>query len=185
MEEIKKLTLPLTSEQIEQLHVGDKVEISGVIYTGRDAAHKRLVELLANNQPLPIDVNGSAIYYVGPTPAKPGRAIGSAGPTSSYRMDAYSEPLMQEGLKIMIGKGPRSDEYKEMLKKYKAVYISAIGGAAASISESILKCDLVCYEDLGAEAIYRLEVKDFFGIVTYDVYGNDLFLQEIEKYKQI
>ena len=117
MEEIKKLTLPLTSEQISQLHVGDKVEISGVIYTGRDAAHKRLVELLANNKPLPIDVNGSAIYYVGPTPAKPGRAIGSAGPTSSYRMDAYSEPLMQQGLKIMIGKGPRSDEYKEMLKK--------------------------------------------------------------------
>jgi fumarate hydratase subunit beta len=185
MEEIKKLTLPLTSEQIKELKAGDKVEISGIMYTGRDAAHKRLVELLANNKPLPIDVNGSAIYYVGPTPAKPGRAIGSAGPTSSYRMDAYSEPLMQQGLKIMIGKGPRSDEYKEMLKKYKAVYISAICGAAAAISESIIKCDLVCYEDLGAEAIYRLEVKDFFGIVTYDVYGNDLFLQEIEKYKQI
>lgn len=185
MEGIKKLTLPLTSEQIEQLRIGDKVEISGVIYTGRDAAHKRLVELLANNQPLPIDVNGGAIYYVGPTPAKPGRAIGSAGPTSSYRMDAYSEPLMQQGLKIMIGKGPRSKEYIEMLKKYKAVYISAIGGAAAAISESIVKCDLVCYEDLGAEAIYRLEVKDFFGIVTYDSLGNDLFKEEILKYKQI
>jgi fumarate hydratase subunit beta len=100
-------------------------------------------------------------------------------------MDAYSEPLMQQGLKIMIGKGPRSQEYKDMLKKYNAVYISAIGGAAAAISESIVKCDLVCYEDLGAEAIYRLEIKDFFGIVTYDVHGNDLFLQEIDKYKQI
>ena len=185
MEEIKKLTLPLTSEQIKELRVGDKIELSGVMYTGRDAAHKRLVELIANDKPLPIDINGSAIYYVGPTPAKPGRAIGSAGPTSSYRMDAYSEPLMQKGLKIMIGKGPRSQEYKEMLQKYSAVYISAIGGAAAAISESIVKCDLVCYEDLGAEAIYRLEIKDFFGIVTYDVYGNDLFLQEIEKYKQI
>lgn len=185
MEEIKKLTLPLTEEQILDLRVGDKVEFSGVIYTGRDAAHKRLVELLANNKELPINVNGGAIYYVGPTPAKPGRAIGSAGPTSSYRMDAYSEPLMQQGLKIMIGKGPRSKEYKDQLVKYKAVYISAIGGAAAAISESIIKCDLVCYEDLGAEAIYRLEVKDFFGIVTYDTYGNDLFEQEIEKYKQI
>lgn len=185
MEEIKKLTLPLNEEQIIDLRVGDKVEFSGVIYTGRDAAHKRLVELLANNKELPINVNGGAIYYVGPTPAKPGRAIGSAGPTSSYRMDAYSEPLMQQGLKIMIGKGPRSKEYKDQLVKYKAVYISAIGGAAAAISESIIKCDLVCYEDLGAEAIYRLEVKDFFGIVTYDTYGNDLFEQEIEKYKQI
>ena len=180
----KKITAPLTEEQSRSLRCGDNVLISGVIYTGRDAAHKRLVELIANNKPLPIDVNGSAIYYVGPTPAKPGRAIGSAGPTSSYRMDAYSEPLMQQGLKIMIGKGPRSEEYKEMLKKYNAVYISAIGGAAAAISESIVKCDMVCYEDLGAEAIYRLEIKDFFGIVTYDVYGNDLFLQEIEKYKQ-
>ena len=185
MNEIKKLTLPLTEEVIKSLRAGDILELSGVIYTGRDAAHKRLVELLDNNKPLPIEVNGGGIYYVGPTPPKPGRAIGSAGPTSSYRMDAYSEPLMQQGLKIMIGKGPRSDEYKDMLKKYKAVYISAIGGAAAAISESIIKCDLVCYEDLGAEAIYRLEVKDFFGIVTYDVYGNDLFLQEIEKYKQI
>jgi fumarate hydratase subunit beta len=176
---------PIMDYAVEVSKAGDKVEISGIMYTGRDAAHKRLVELLANNKPLPIDVNGSAIYYVGPTPAKPGRAIGSAGPTSSYRMDAYSEPLMQQGLKIMIGKGPRSKEYKEMLKKYSAVYISAIGGAAAAISESIIKCDLVCYEDLGAEAIYRLEIKDFFGIVTYDVHGNDLFLQEIEKYKQI
>ena len=181
----KYIKTPITKEITETLNAGDYIYLTGTIYTARDAAHKRLVELLANNKPLPIDVNGSAIYYVGPTPAKPGRAIGSAGPTSSYRMDAYSEPLMQQGLKIMIGKGPRSAEYKEMLKKYKAVYISAIGGAAAAISESIIKCDMVCYEDLGAEAIYRLEVKDFFGIVTYDVYGNDLFEQEIKKYKQI
>ena len=169
MNEIKKLTLPLTEEVIKSLRAGDILELSGVIYTGRDAAHKRLVELLDNNKPLPIEVNGGGIYYVGPTPAKPGRAIGSAGPTSSYRMDPYAEPLLKQGLKVMIGKGPRSEEYKDLLVKYNAVYLSAIGGAAASISESIKKCDLVCYEDLGAEAIYTL--------------GNDLFEQGINKYK--
>lgn len=183
MENIKRLTLPLTDEQIKQLRSGDIVELTGVIYTGRDAAHKRLVELLDNNKPLPINIKGGAIYYVGPTPAKPGRAIGSCGPTSSYRMDAYSEPLLKEGLKLMIGKGPRSEEYKKQLIKYNAVYLSAIGGAAASISESVKKCDLVCYEDLGAEAIYRLEVENFFSIVTYDTLGNDLFEQGINKYR--
>lgn len=180
-----KITLPLSEDKIKDLRAGDILEISGVIYTGRDAAHKRLVELLDNNKELPINVKGGAIYYVGPTPAKPGRAIGSAGPTSSYRMDAYSEPLLKEGLKLMIGKGPRSEEYKQQLVKYTAVYLSAIGGAAASISESIKKCDLVCYEDLGAEAIYRLEVEDFFAIVTYDTLGNDLFEQGINKYKTV
>jgi len=182
--EIKKLSLPLKEEDILNLRSGDKVELTGVIYTGRDAAHKRLVELLKNNEPLPIDVNGGAIYYVGPTPKKPGRAIGSCGPTSSYRMDPYSEALMKEGLKVMIGKGPRSDEYKKSLMKYKAVYLSAIGGAAALISETVKKCDLICYEDLGAEAIHRLEVENFFAIVTYDTLGNDLFLDGINKYKK-
>ena len=184
MDNVKKLTLPLSEDQIASLRIGDKVELTGVIYTGRDAAHKRLVELLENGKPLPIDVNGGAIYYVGPTPAKPGRAIGSAGPTSSYRMDPYSEPLLKQGLKLMIGKGPRSEEYKNMLVKYKAVYLSAIGGAAASISETIKKCDLVCYEDLGAEAIYRLEVDSFFAVVTYDALGGDLFKEGIDKYKK-
>lgn len=184
MENIKKLVLPLTEEQICNLHAGDKVEITGVIYTGRDAAHKRLCELLKNNEPLPIDVNGGAIYYVGPTPAKPGRAIGSCGPTSSYRMDPYAEPLLKQGLKLMIGKGPRSDEYRKLLIDYKAVYLSAIGGAAAAISDSVKKCDLICYEDLGAEAIHRLEVVDFFAIVTYDTEGHDLFDEGINKYKK-
>ncbi len=184
MSDVKKLQLPLTEDQINGLRAGDKVELTGVIYTGRDAAHKRLVELLMNNQELPIDVKGGAIYYVGPTPAKPGRAIGSAGPTSSYRMDPYAEPLLKEGLKIMVGKGPRSDEYRELLQKYHAVYLSAIGGAAAAISESVKKCDLICYEDLGAEAIYRLEVVDFYGIVTYDTLGNDLFEEGINAYKK-
>ena len=184
MSEIRKLELPLSEEVIMSLKVGDVVHLTGVVYTGRDAAHKRLVELIDKNEELPIDVNGGAIYYVGPTPAKPGRAIGSCGPTSSYRMDPYSEPLLKKGLKIMIGKGPRSEEYRNLLVKYKALYLSAIGGAAASISESVKKCDLICYEDLGAEAIYKLEVVDFFGIVTYDTYGNDLFVEGINKYKE-
>ena len=132
MNEIKKLTLPLTEEVIKSLRAGDILELSGVIYTGRDAAHKRLVELLDNNKPLPIEVNGGGIYYVGPTPAKPGRAIGSAGPTSSYRMDPYAEHLLKQGLKVMIGKGPRSEEYKDVLVKYNAVYLSAVLSVWAS-----------------------------------------------------
>lgn len=179
-----ELKSPVSPEDIMKLRAGDAVKITGVIYTGRDAAHKRLCELLAKGEELPIDVNGASIYYVGPTPAKPGRAIGSAGPTSSYRMDAYSEPLLKEGLKIMIGKGPRSDEFKALLPKYKAVYMSAIGGAAASISETVKECEVVTYEDLGAEAIHRMVVEDFYAIVTYDAYGNDLFESGIEQYKK-
>lgn len=179
-----KLTSPVDEQQIRNLRAGDSVQISGVIYTGRDAAHKRLCELLERGEQLPIDIERGIIYYVGPTPAKPGRAIGSAGPTSSYRMDPYAEPLLGQGLKVMIGKGPRSAEFKELLKKYGAVYLSAIGGAAASISETIKKCEVVTYEDLGAEAIHRLEVEDFYAIVTYDSVGNDLFEQGISKYKK-
>ncbi|MBR5250732.1 MAG: Fe-S-containing hydro-lyase [Clostridia bacterium] len=178
------LKSPVNPEEVKNLKIGDEVYITGVIYTGRDAAHKRLCELLDKNQPLPVDVNNAIIYYVGPTPAKPGRAIGSAGPTSSYRMDAYSEQLLKQGLKIMIGKGPRSKEFKECLPNYGAVYLSAVGGAAAQISESIKKCEVIAYEDLGAEAIHRLEVEDFYAIVTYDAQGNDLFEQGIEKYKK-
>ena len=179
-----QLKAPFDVEQIKSLRAGDAVKITGVIYTGRDAAHKRLCELLEKNEKLPIDVNNMAMYYVGPTPAKPGRAIGSAGPTSSYRMDPYSEPLLKEGLKVMIGKGPRDKSIKEMLTKYGAVYMSAIGGAAASISETVKKCEVVTYEDLGAEAIHRLEVEDFYAIVTYDSVGNDLFEQGINTYKK-
>ncbi len=178
------LKSPVNPEEVKKLKIGDEVYISGVIYTGRDAAHKRLCELLDKNEALPLDVNNAVIYYVGPTPAKPGRAIGSAGPTSSYRMDPYSEKLLKEGLKVMIGKGPRSKEFKESLPKYGAVYLSAIGGAAAQISESVKKCDVIAYEDLGAEAIHRLEVDNFYAIVTYDADGNDLFEQGIEQYKK-
>lgn len=180
-----KLTTPIDENVARSLRAGDTVLISGTIYTGRDAAHKRLCELLAKGEALPIDVKNSVIYYVGPTPAKPGRAIGSAGPTSSYRMDPYAEPLLQQGLRVMVGKGSRSEEFKELLKKYGGVYLSAIGGAAASISETIKKCEVVTYEDLGAEAIHRLEVEDFYAIVTYDSKGNDLFEQGIEKYKKV
>ena len=179
-----KLTCPVNPEQVKSLRAGDVVYISGTMYTGRDAAHKRLCELLVENKPLPIDVNNMAIYYVGPTPAKPDRVIGSAGPTSSYRMDAYTEPLLKQGLKVMIGKGPRSDELKQNLIKYGAVYMSAIGGAAASISESVKSCSVVAYEDLGAEAIHKLEVEDFYAIVTYDSVGGDLFLDGIKQYKE-
>lgn len=179
-----KMTTPVDEKLVRSLRVGDVVHITGVIYTGRDAAHKRLCELLKRGELLPIDVKNAVIYYVGPTPAKPGRAIGSAGPTSSYRMDPYAEPLLQQGLKVMIGKGSRSSEFKQLLQKYGAVYLSAIGGAAASISETIKKCEVVTYEDLGAEAIHRLEVEDFYAIVTYDSAGNDLFEQGVQKYRK-
>jgi fumarate hydratase subunit beta len=181
---MKKLRLPITEEELLSLRAGDEVEITGIIYTARDAAHKRLVALIESGGELPISLKNAAIYYVGPTPAAPGRPIGSAGPTSSYRMDPYTDAMLGEGLKIMIGKGPRSEEYQEALKRHRAVYMSAIGGAAASISESIKKCETVAYEDLGAEAIYRLEVENFYAIVTYDAHGGDLFLEGIEKYKK-
>lgn len=179
-----ELKCPARDGEIKKLRAGDAVKISGIVYTGRDAAHKRLCELIDAGGELPFDISGACIYYVGPSPAKPGRVIGSAGPTSSYRMDAYSEPLLARGLKIMIGKGPRSVEFKESLKKYGAVYLSAIGGAAASISESVKSCEVVAYEDLGTEAVRRLEVEDFYAIVTYDSLGNDLFESGTKKYKR-
>ena len=179
-----KLHTPILDEDIVKLRAGDSVFITGTIYTGRDAAHKRLVALLNNNEPLPFDPIGTAIYYVGPTPNKPDQPIGSAGPTSSYRMDAYSPALMEKGLKIMIGKGPRSEQFKQELLKQKAVYLSATGGAAALIAKSVKSCTLVAYPDLGAEAIYRLEVENFPAVVTYDIYGNDLFLEGISKYSR-
>lgn len=184
MSEIKKITIPLSIDDIKNLHAGDIVELTGIIYTARDAAHKRLVELLKQGKELPIDLKDGAIYYVGPTPTKPGEVIGSAGPTSSYRMDPYTEDLLKVGLKMMIGKGPRSSEYKELLQKYQAVYLSAIGGAAVSISKSIKKANVVCYEDLASEAIHKLEVEDFYAVVTYDIYGNDLFEDGIKKYQK-
>ncbi len=181
---MKKIKIPITEKEILKLRAGDAVSITGTVYTARDAAHKRMTELLKNGESLPFDISGACIYYVGPTPAKPGRTIGSAGPTSSYRMDSYTEPLLKEGLKVMIGKGPRGEKIKKMLAEYKAVYLSAVGGAAASISECVKSCELIAYPELGAEAVYRLEVKNLFAVVTYDAEGGDLFFEGASKYEK-
>jgi len=182
MGEVKRLKTPLADEDVEGLKIGDKVLLSGVIYTARDAAHKRLVELLEQGKELPFDIRGAVIYYVGPTPPKPGKVIGSAGPTTSYRMDPYAPKLIKAGLKGMIGKGPRSESVKEAMNQYKAVYFTAIGGAGALISKCIKSAEVIAYEDLGAEAIRRLEVEDFPCIVSNDIYGGDLYEEGQKQY---
>ncbi len=175
MADVKKLTTPLADEALAGLKAGDQVSISGVIYTARDTAHKRLVDALDAGQPLPFDMNGQVIYYVGPSPAKPGKVIGSAGPTTSYRMDAYAERLMEQGMKGMIGKGMRDKKVIEAMKKHKCVYFAAIGGAAALIAKSIKAVEVIAYDDLGPEAVRRMEVVDFKAVVINDIYGNDLY----------
>lgn len=170
-----KLTTPVSDDVLEKLRIGQKVLLNGVLYTGRDAAHKKLVELLDNGQELPVDLKGQIIYYVGPSPAKPGQIIGSAGPTTSGRMDLYAPKLIALGLKGMVGKGKRSPEVIKAIKQYKAVYFAAVGGAAALISKSIKKCEVVAYPELGPEAIHRLEVVDFPVIVVNDTLGGDLY----------
>jgi fumarate hydratase subunit beta len=179
-----RVTTPLSEEDLERLKIGDKVLLNGIIYTGRDAAHKRLFDLIQQGKDLPIDVRGQVIYYVGPAPAKPGQAIGSAGPTTSYRMDAFSPKLMELGLKGMIGKGNRSKEVVGAMKKFKAVYFGATGGAGALIAKSIKKAEIVAYEDLGPEAIRRLEVEDFPVVVINDTKGNDLYEEGAKKYRK-
>lgn len=177
-----ELTTPLSNEDVEKLNIGDKVYLNGTIYTGRDAAHKRLVDLVSEGKELPFDVKGQVIYYVGPAPAKPGKPIGSAGPTTSYRMDAYAPTLMELGMKGMIGKGNRAPEVVEAMKKHKAVYLGATGGAGALIAKSIKKAEIVAYEDLGPEAIRKLEVEDFPVMVINDTRGNDLYVEGAKKY---
>ena len=171
----KHITTPLTHEKVQPLRAGDSVLITGTIYTARDAAHKRLCELVEKGEPLPFDVKDSIIYYVGPTPAKPGMAIGSAGPTTSYRMDAYSPTLIAQGETGMIGKGKRGPDVIEAMKKYGAVYFAAIGGAGALLSKCIKSAEIIAYEDLGAEAIRRLEVENLPVIVVIDSLGNNLY----------
>lgn len=170
-----KINTPLTPETVESLKAGDRAAITGVIYTGRDAAHKRLVQAIREGKPLPLDIKGETIYYVGPCPAKPGEVIGSCGPTTSGRMDAYAPLLIELGQKGMIGKGPRNQSVIDAMKRYKAVYFAAIGGAGAVIARTVKKAEVVAYEDLGPEAIYRLEVVDFPCIVVTDCEGNDLY----------
>ena len=174
---------PLDEETIKKLKAGDQVFITGAIYTARDAAHKRLVQTLDEGKKLPFDLTNQTVYYMGPSPAKPGQAIGSAGPTTSGRMDSYAPRLMAAGLKGMIGKGNRSQAVKDAIKEYKAVYFAAIGGAGALISKSIKKAEVIAYEDLGAEAIRRLEVENFPATVINDIYGGDLYEQGKAKYR--
>jgi fumarate hydratase subunit beta len=182
MTDMIRLTTPLTDASLEPLRIGHKVLLSGVIYTGRDAAHKRLMDLILAGNALPLDIQGQVIYYVGPTPAKPGRPIGSAGPTTSYRMDAYAPKLMELGLKGMIGKGKRAPEVVAAMVKHKAVYFGATGGAGALLARSILESRIVAYEDLGPEAIRRLVVRDFPVMVVNDVLGNDLYDEGVRRY---
>lgn len=178
------LTTPLNEEDLNKLKIGDKVYISGTIYTGRDAAHKRLVDLVKAGKELPFDIEGQIIYYVGPAPAPPGKPIGSAGPTTSYRMDPYAPVLMDVGLKGMIGKGPRSQAVLDSMIKNKAVYFAAIGGAAVVVAESIKEAKVIAYEDLGTEAIRELKVENFPCIVANDVYGNDIYLEGVKQYQK-
>ena len=179
----KKITLPSTDEDIKNLKAGDSVLLSGSIITGRDAAHKRLYELIQKGEKLPVDIKGELIYYVGPAPAKPGYAVGPAGPTSSYRMDKYAPSLLNLGLKGMIGKGARNKEVVDAIVRNKGVYLVAIGGAAALIAKSIKSEEILCYEDLGTEAVRRYEVEDFPCIVAIDSNGNNVYETEPPKYR--
>jgi len=182
--DVKKLSTPLTDDAVAQLKAGDNVLINGTIYTGRDAAHKKLADLIAGGAELPFDLRGQIIFYVGPTPARPGNPIGSAGPTTSYRMDAYAPKLHELGLKASIGKGSRNAEVKDSLKKFKAVYLAVTGGAAALVSKNIKKAEVVAYPELGPEAIQKLEVENFPAQVINDMYGGDIYEEGRRRYER-
>jgi fumarate hydratase subunit beta len=177
-----EIQTPLSDYDVEMLEIGDTVLVNGVIYTARDAAHKRLIDLLEAGQPLPVDLQGQVMFYVGPSPARPGRVIGAAGPTTSYRMDPYAPQLLRLGLKAMIGKGKRSPEVIAAMIENKAVYLGAIGGAGALISQSIKEAEIIAYEDLGPEAIRRLVVENLPTIVINDCRGNDLYQKGLQEY---
>lgn len=184
MKDVIKLKTPFKDEETSNLKAGDMISLTGYIYTGRDAAHKRLIDLIDKGKELPIELEGQVIYYVGPAPAKPDYASGSAGPTTSYRMDPFTPPLLDRGLKGMIGKGTRSKEVIESIKKNNAVYFGAVGGAAALIARSIKESEVVAYDDLGTEAIHRFYVEDFPLIVVIDSEGTDLYKTEPAKYEK-
>jgi fumarate hydratase subunit beta len=179
----RSLTTPLTDAAVAELRSGDQVVISGVLYVARDAAHRRMSEAAARGGSLPFDPHGQIVYYMGPSPARPGRALGSAGPTSSYRMDPYTEVLLSLGMKAMIGKGERSQEVRDLLRKYRAVYLGAVGGTGALLSRCIKEADVIAYDDLGPEAVRRLVVDDFPAIVVNDVYGGDEYEQGKKEYQ--
>ena len=177
-----KIETPFSKEKALALKSGDRVLISGTIYTARDAAHARLVDAIAAGEDLPFDLHDAIVYYVGPTPAKPGQVIGSAGPTTSYRMDAYAPLLLQHGLRGMLGKGKRNQAVIDAMKAHGGIYFGAIGGAAALLSKCIIASEIICYEDLGAEAIRKLTVKDFPATVVIDSKGNSLFDTGVQAY---
>jgi len=184
MPDIQILTPPLTDEVIEALRAGDRAAITGVIYTARDAAHRRLVDLLDDGRPLPVDLAGQIIYYTGPTPAPPGRPVGAAGPTTASRMDPYAPRLLAAGLKAMIGKGARGPEVIEALRRYRAVYLTATPGAGALLARHIASAEVVAYPDLGTEAVHRLVVQDFPVIVANDCHGGDIDEQGVRQYRR-
>ncbi|KPJ72903.1 fumarate hydratase [candidate division TA06 bacterium DG_78] len=184
MAELKRIKTPLSDEDVMKLKIGDSVLLTGKIYTARDAAHKRLFDLAQKGEALPLDLTGQIVYYVGPAPAKPGYVIGPAGPTTSGRCDPYTPTLLSLGLKGMIGKGTRSKDVREAMKKHKAVYFAATGGAAALIAKNIKAMKTIAYEDLGPEAIRELEVEDFPVIVANDAYGGDLYEEGSKKYRR-
>ncbi len=180
--DLTHLTAPFTDDSTSQLRAGDSVLLSGIVYTARDAAHARMIASLRGGEPLPFDVRGQVIYYVGPTPARPGRVIGSAGPTTSGRMDAFTPELLAAGLKGMIGKGERSDAVIEAIRRYGAVYFAATGGAAALLAKCVVSCEVIAYEDLGCEAIHRLEVRDLPLVVINDSQGRDFYRENRLRY---
>lgn len=181
----KKIATPLTKDKISNLKAGDKILLSGIIYTSRDAGHKKMIDQINSNEKLPFDIKDSIIYYAGPSPAKPNQVIGSAGPTTSYRMDPYAPTLLNMGLSGMIGKGNRSKEVIESIKKNNSVYFAAVGGAAALISDRIRESEIIAYEELGAEALRKLKVEDFPLIVVIDCEGNNLYESEKKKYRML
>lgn len=178
-----RATPPFTDEDVAQLRAGDHVRFYGTIYTARDAAHRRMVEALRDSKPLPMDIKGQVIYYVGPSPARPGRVIGSAGPTTSMRLDPFTPALLEQGLKVIVGKGGRGSVVKKALQDNKAVYLLAIGGAGALLSGTIKSMEVIAYEDLGTESIKKLEVDGFPAIVCCDMYGGDLLLAGKEQFR--
>jgi fumarate hydratase subunit beta len=179
-----ELRPPLSDADVLPLEIGDRVLVTGVIYTARDAAHKRLMDLLDGGKELPVNFKGQILYYVGPSPAAPGRVIGAAGPTTSYRMDSYTPAMLELGLKAMIGKGKRSPEVLEALQKYKAVYLGATGGAGALISQCIKKAEVVAFPELGPEAVHRLEVENLPAIVINDCRGQDLYEKGVKLFRR-
>lgn len=173
-----RLKTPIKVEDIADLQAGDRILISGTVYTARDTAHKRIVSSMEKGESLPFDLQGAIVYYAGPAPAPPGKPIGSIGPTTSYRMDAYAPKLIAKGLKIMIGKGSRNQEVKDAMKEYKAVYCAAWGGAGALLASRVVSAECIAYEELGPEAVYQLEVKDFPVMVVNDIHGHDAYQQQ-------